>query len=135
MCKEKLPEHPFVGVGGELYDTRTPQWSSLAPLRKVYCKTFSQPKNSTEIRATIRAGEYAWPGGYPMFALMSDGDTLCFSCLKSQLDSIGPAMGDESDSSGWRVEAIDINYEDSDMVCASCSKQMESAYGNDEESE
>ncbi len=83
-----------------------------------------------QFRAAVRHGKYAWPGGYPTFFLCDDGGSLCHDCAKSErrniLDSIANKHND-----GWRIVAMDINWEDVDLLCDNCSKQIESAYGND----
>lgn len=71
---------------------------------------------------------YAWPGGYPKYALMSDGEALCKTCAKDNAKIIIRAIRDKSHD-GWRVDAIDINWEDTDLYCANCGNNIESAYG------
>ena len=51
---------------------------------------------------------------------------LIKSELRNVLDSINTNTKD-----GWKVEYVDINYEDNDCYCAHCSKQIKSAYGDD----
>lgn len=36
-------------------------------------------------------------------------------------------------STGWRIVAQDVNWEDQDMICVHCNKKIESAYGDDDE--
>ena len=67
---------------------------------------------------------YAFPGGYPMFALTSDGGCLCHECCKTERESIGTTTG----SDGWCVTALDINYEDADLLCDHCGNLIEAAY-------
>jgi hypothetical protein len=70
---------------------------------------------------------YAWPGGYPMFALTDDGGVLCKDCTRSEWPAICDSMRSGL-SDGWRVVAIDINWE-SLTFCDHCSNQIETAYG------
>lgn len=74
---------------------------------------------------------YAWPGGYPIFYLASDGETLCPKCVTKERERITESIEDKSND-GWRIVARDINWEDNDMVCAHCNEQIESAYGERE---
>jgi hypothetical protein len=69
---------------------------------------------------------YAWPGGYPIYYLMDDGETLCPTCMN---DSTNPIHFD-GQADGWRVEAPGINWEDTDMICCHCNRKIESAYGD-----
>ena len=63
---------------------------------------------------------YAWPGGYPVFYFDTDNDTLCPDCANKE------GMSTE-------VVASDVNWEDESLYCDDCSKQIHSAYGEDEE--
>jgi len=67
---------------------------------------------------------YAWPGGYPMFAITSDSAALCNKCCSTERELIGTTTG----SDGWCVIALEINYEDANLYCDHCSNQIESAY-------
>lgn len=72
---------------------------------------------------------YAWPGGYPTFFITSDGAPLCHDCARKQGRSITSSIRDNS-RDGWKVEAQDVNWEDSDLTCDHCGKHIESAYAN-----
>ena len=129
----KLPDHLFVSSDdGSLYDTRVPQWHTLPPLRADYRRTFSSIKTVARFKATLRNGAYAWPGGYPMFLLTWDGAALCYDCSRVERRNIYSAIADKRDD-GWRVVACDVNWEDNDLHCDHCGKQIESAYGRDDE--
>ena len=67
---------------------------------------------------------YAFPGGYPLFAVTSDGACLCSTCCSSEREQIGTTTG----SDGWNVVGLDINYEDTTLHCDHCSAQIQSAY-------
>lgn len=70
---------------------------------------------------------YAWPGGYPLYAVTSDGTALCCTCLRKKWRHIGPAIRHHL-YDGWRVEAVDVNWEDPSLYCDQCNKRIESAY-------
>lgn len=82
----------------------------------------------------LKTGPYAWPGGYPLFFITSDGAALCFKCAKEQgkqvTDSIRTKCND-----GWRIVAMDANWEDPSLYCDHCNKQIESAYADDDEAQ
>lgn len=124
-----LPDHLFVASSGEMYDTRMPDWSKH-PLRKPYSYTFGRIRNSLELRATLRAGPYTWPGGYQMFLLTSDGETLSFEAAMDNYYQLAYPMRHKLND-GWRVVACDINYEDTDMVCCHSGKPIPAAYGDE----
>jgi hypothetical protein len=78
-----------------------------------------------QIKNAIRT-KYAWPGGYPLFAVMDDGKCLCMDCARQEFRQIARAhhLGL---SNGWHVIGCDVNWED-DMTCTHCGGSIESAY-------
>ncbi len=76
---------------------------------------------------------FAWPGGYPMFYVFTDGGVICPACLNANIDQIDEAnRGGRCCNShgGWAVDACGVNWEDECMYCDHCHKLMESAYGD-----
>lgn len=82
--------------------------------------------HSLELRKAIRS-KYAWPGGYPMFGVTSDGAALCIDCMRKEYRQIAYARR-HNQSDGWLVMAMDINWEDGELTCDHCNKHIESAY-------
>lgn len=124
------PAHLFISsTDGGLYDTRRSQWSTKA-IRPVFTHTFASINTTQEFRATLRGGEYAWPGGYPMFLITSDGAALHFNCARENQRYISDSIRNKSND-GWRVIATEINYESTDLYCDHCSQPIDSAYGED----
>lgn len=80
-----------------------------------------------DVKAQIRDGAYAWPGGYPKFALCADGETMCLDCVHKEFKLIASAILRQNDKQ-WQVVAFDINWEDPDMFCANCNAKIDSAY-------
>ena len=82
---------------------------------------------SSSLRFADQAAEspYEFPGGYPKFAVTSDGACLCPSCCKNERELIGTTTGDD----GWCVIGIDLNFEDDSLFCDHCSSKIESAVG------
>lgn len=88
------------------------------------------------VRAAAR-DKYAWPGGYPMYVLMADGECLCPDCVKSNYKRISRETRcmDHAETipfrdREWIAGSTEINYEDQDLYCAHCGEQIESAYGD-----
>ncbi len=74
----RLPSHLFIGCDGHLYDTRDPNcWDK--PIRKGYRYTFREIDSVAKLKAILRNGPYAWPGGYPMAIQLSDGELISFA--------------------------------------------------------
>ena len=84
--------------------------------------------NSRKLRDELIASPYAWPGGYPMFAITSDGAALCHCCCHSERKLIGSTYGTD----GWNLVALDVNYEDPALYCDHCGERIESAYAEPE---
>jgi len=91
------------------------------------CKRFSV----SDFRREMRYGKWAWPGGYPRYFIMSDGDTLSFEAAKANIKQIVQAISNH-DGSGWRIVAVDINWEDPQLFCCDSGERIESAYAEDE---
>ena len=78
---------------------------------------------------------YAWPGGYPVYAVMADGEALCPRCVRESVrlilaatHTLEPASWDD-----WRLAGAQVNWEDSDLYCAHCGNPIEAAYTPDTE--
>ncbi len=125
-----MPNHLFIASDGDMFDTRNPAWSHAKPLRPGYRRHYREIRTVSNLKATLRAGKSTDLGGYPLFLITSDGAPLCFDCAKKEARNIFDSI-DRRSGDGWRVIACDINYEDTDLHCDNCSKQIESAYGND----
>ena len=76
---------------------------------------------------------YAWPGGYPKYAVTSDGAALCKECCRANFRLIAESIRDNPADeygycNGWRVIGTDINWED-ELACDNCHETIEMAYG------
>lgn len=79
------------------------------------------------VKAALRQGPFAWPGGYPCFFITSDGATLSFEAVRENFRSVIYSIRHRSND-GWRVVAVDVNWEDPDLYCDHTGKRIESAY-------
>lgn len=115
-----LPEHFMISeTDGGLYDTRRERWYER-PVRTDYKKHFQSIKNTDQLKASIRAEAYAWPGGYNLVFVTYDGGTLCFDCVKQNfryvLFSIRHNQRDD-----WRAVGItNTNDTDGQISCDNC---------------
>jgi hypothetical protein len=80
--------------------------------------------------AAIESGSWAWPGGYPVYFITSDGAALSYAAAKSESELIRASIAERS-RDGWRVTAAAINWEDSDLYCDHTGARIESAYGEE----
>lgn len=76
------------------------------------------------LAATLAAEPFAWPGGYPCFALTDCGGVFCPTCCENETSSFETA----SPRDGWYLVAIDINYEDDGLFCDHCGLPVPCAY-------
>jgi len=97
--------------------------AGLNVVRPKYSYTFKRIHTTLELRATIRNGKYAWPGGYPLFFVNKDGDCICMDCARKEYKSVSRDLLHNGEM------VCDINWEDKDLICEYCGNQIESAYG------
>jgi len=84
-----------------------------------------------DLKQVLRNGPYAWPGGYPLYFITSDGAALSFQAVRENLRSVLWSIKNGVND-GWRVQAMDINYEDNELYCDHTGEKIESAYGETE---
>lgn len=126
--------HLFVSdIDGCLYRTDVPHWSRLPPIRANYCRPHREIKTVADLKAALRYGPYAWPGGYQIHFVCHDGGALSFDTVRKQLRHVISDIKDNDSRRGWRVVATDINYEDDDLVDAHTGEPIEPAYGREED--
>lgn len=108
-----LPDHLFISsCDGGLYDTRKEGWAAGLPLRRRYCSIFRTIKNNHQLKATLRAGQYAWPGGYQMYMVDANGLLLSFAGVEEQFKRLKGVSG------SFKFPLIVcINYEEADLYC------------------
>lgn len=76
--------------------------------------------------------KHAWPGGYPIFLVMRDGEAMSIDAARENWREICSAhFGDPN--STWLVEAPQINWEDGELFCAHSGARIESAYAEPED--
>ncbi len=81
-----------------------------------------------QLKSQLRSGEFAWPGGYPLYFITSDGEAISFEAVRENLKSVIWSMRNKVND-GWRVIGCEVNWEDDSMTCAHTGEPIESAYG------
>lgn len=113
------------------YSDGTAQVEKTGIVRNDYARRYATIETGRQLRATLRAGRFAWPGGYPMYFITSDGAALSYSAVRDNfpavLAAVRSGVGD-----GWRVVATAINYEDPYLLCEHDGDLIGSAYGDEE---
>lgn len=74
------------------------------------------PQHSTEL------------GGYPLFYLTADGGVLSPEAVIENID-----LTNDPNDKQWYVVAVDVNYEDPDLICDHTGKRIPSAYAEPED--
>jgi len=102
----------FESESGDLLD-----YDTLAVIRKKFKWHYRDITKGKELLATLRAGEYAWPGGYRLFFITSDGATISFDTVRDNLANILDSIRTHRND-GWRVIACESTANcDDDVFC------------------
>jgi hypothetical protein len=67
-----------------------------------------------------------------MVYVMADGEILCSACANGEH---GSDASETADDPAWRLVDAMIHYEGPPEVCAHCGAEIESAYGDPDDSE
>ncbi len=86
-----------------------------------------------QVKRAIRE-PYAWPGGYPVYTVMSDGALLCPTCARENFRLIINAER-SNERFGWRAIGVSVYWEGPDRHCVHCGKPLQSAYGDPDANE
>ena len=78
-----------------------------------------------KVKRAIRE-PFAWPGGYPVYTVMQDGEMLCPQRAKENFRLIISATK-HHDGSGWEAADITVLWEGEEF-CANCGKILDPAY-------
>jgi len=81
------------------------------------------PPTLKQVKDAIRQ-KYAWPGGYEIFLITSDGGVLCCPCARKEYRQI---VWDRinKQSTGWNVAGIDATCNvDEPGTCSHCSASI-----------
>lgn len=84
-----------------------------------------------DLREAFRNGPYAWPGGYPCYFVMADGEALSFKAAKAERMQLIEALAAGRPRDEWRPVAFEINWESGDLTCSHTGQRIESAYAED----
>lgn len=88
-------------------------------------------KTVADFRKAMRNGKYVWPGGYPTYFIMADGEALSFDAAKSEIRRI--LMAFQATKSGrydneWLPVSYEVNWEHGSLYCSHTGKKIEAAY-------
>ena len=85
-----------------------------------------------QIKAALRSGPYAWPGGYPTYFVTADGAALSHNAVREQWPEIvSAAFSGDRRGGGWYVAGHAINWGDGDLTCDHTGERIPSAYADE----
>lgn len=99
---DKLVRDLFVASNGDLVDL-----SSRTTIRKGFQFSHSRIKDTHDLRATLRAGEFTWPGGYRLAFFTRDGGILSFDAVRDNYRLVSDSIRTDCND-GWLVDGCDM---------------------------
>ena len=95
-------------------------------VRENYSRLYRKITTSREFTASLRAGAYAWPGGYEIVFVCDDGATLCHKCARKEAPQIMHDIAKHNCGSGWRVTRLfSIAETDEHVQCDHCNRILQ----------
>ena len=82
-----------------------------------------------DVKLAIR-NPYAWPGGYPRYTVLADGELLCATCARENYKLIAHSTA-KMYNDGWTAVGSMVLYEhegDMPTICVHCGKELAAAY-------
>lgn len=105
--------------------------STCAVVREGFAHTHREIATGAELRATLRGGAHAWPGGYALALVTSDCAFLCFACARDNLRLVTQSIRGRNND-GWRVIGTACEAESDERAeCDNCGALIWP--GNEEE--
>jgi hypothetical protein len=119
-----LPAHLSVGCEGELLRARRLPCFDLVVVRQNYEWHHREITTVADLKACLRAGKYAWPGGYACYFVTSDGEILSFEAVREELTQVMDAIKHNL-RSGWKVVGMACTAEDDETArCCHTGKEI-----------
>ena len=106
-----IPARFSIGVTGELI-----RLDNFCTVRTRYARHCRDIKTTADLLCTLRAGAYAWPGGYSIFFVTADGAALSFNSVCENLRQICADIRENDSHSGWRVVATQTTAETDEPI-------------------
>lgn len=100
----------FYTFEGSLY--RDGNYST--PFRENYDRHFRKISTVSELKSTLRAGKYTFPGGYAVYFITSDGAVLSHDSVRSEFRIVADSIRSKAND-GWRVIGIGCTCEDDEI--------------------
>jgi len=69
-----------------------------------------------KVKQAIR-DKYAWPRGYPLYVVMTDGESLSIDAARENWREVCRAVIFGWNRGTWFPACVEINWEDPDLYC------------------
>jgi hypothetical protein len=120
-----LPAHLSVSCDGALLRARRLPCFDLVVVRENYERHHREIKTVADLKACLRAGKYAWPGGYACYFITSDGAVLSFETVRREFAVVAYAVKAHHNS-GWQVVGLGCTADcDETPVCDHTGKEID----------
>lgn len=80
----------------------------------------------------LKHGPYTSVGGYPVYFVTADGGALSFATAWNERSNIVDAINGRGGDKGWRVVALEVNWENAELYDDHTGERIESAYAEDD---
>lgn len=87
---------------------------------------------ASDLKAFIRSGGFAWPGGYPTYLVMGDGEVIDCQAARENYPQILAALRSRGTNLQWEPYQVRIHWEGAPLTCSHSGREIESAYGEAE---
>ena len=81
-----------------------------------------------KVKEAIRQ-PYEWPGGYPLYVVMADGEALSIEAARAEFKLVAHSTLFSCYRNSWMAAGVEVNWDDTELYCAHTSEKIESAYG------
>lgn len=99
-------------------------WSNVKSASAARPNHFYRSDNGLDALRIIARDGYAWPGGYELFAVTTDGAVLCRDCVRKEYPAIYQATVAQ-DRSGWAVAGCSADCEcNGPVYCDHCGRDI-----------
>ena len=106
-------------------------WCNGERMVEVKHREIHYPFVGSNIPRFIARNPYAWPGGYNIAGITSDGALLCSKCIREEYRNVMNSSYTEC-SDGWWVTGWAVMDVDGPDYCDNCNEQLASYYDEEE---
>ena len=117
-------------IGNSLHTFEGDLYRENEIIRTNYDRGPRSIESVADLKSALRHGRFTDLGGYPLYFVTSDGAAISFKTAKEEFASVCDSIRRGLDD-GWRVVAVEINYDDPALFCDHSGEIIAPAYGNE----